>query len=187
MANNNKKAHPQYEETPISDGAEAKEEISEQPEAEAGDKAADPPGPDDLRKKYEELLDRNLRLMAEYDNFRKRSQKEKEDIYQNATAAALTKFLPVQDDFERASAFDCQSAEFQKGFSLMEKNFAEVLKSLGVEPVGCVGEAFDPLLHHAVMHIEDDCLGENVVSQVLQKGYKMGDRVLRYAMVQTAN
>jgi len=140
-----------------------------------------------LQEKYDELNDRYLRLMAEYENFRKRSQKEKDDAYSNAAATVLAKFLCVQDNFERAACHDCASEEFAKGFELIEKGFLEVLASFGVEPVGEVGEAFDPDRHHAVSHIEDDCLGKNAVSEVLQKGYKVGDKVLRYAMVQTAN
>ena len=144
-----------------------------------------PPG--ELSEKYDELNDRYLRLMAEDDNFRKRSQKEKDLVFENAVSAVLTKFLAVQDNFERASGYEPTSEEFAKGVEMIEKGFADVLSSFGVEAIGEVGEPFDPERHHAVMHIEDDSLGENVVSQVLQKGYKMGDRILRYAMVQTAN
>jgi len=140
-----------------------------------------------LQEKYNELHDKHLRLMAEYDNFRKRSQREKDEIYSNATFAVLAKLLPVQDDFERARQYDCNSEEFAKGFEMIEKNFAVALSSFGVEAFGEVGEAFDPQKHHAVMHIEDESLGENVVAQVLQRGYKMGDKILRCAMVQTAN
>ena len=140
-----------------------------------------------LQEKYDDLQDKHLRLMAEYDNFRKRSAREKDEIYSNATAAVLGKFLPVQDDFERARQYACNSEEFAKGFEMIEKNFSGVLCSLGVEAFGEVGDAFDPQKHHAVMHIEDEALGENVVAQVLQKGYKIGDKILRCAMVQTAN
>ncbi len=140
-----------------------------------------------LQEKYDQLQDQHLRLMAEYDNYRKRTQKEKDDIYQAATAATLQKILPMQDNFDRASAFECHTEEFAKGYALIEKAFSELLTSFGVEAFGEVGEPFNPELHHAVMHIEDETLGENVIAQVLQKGYRMGDRILRYAMVQTAN
>ncbi|MDR2932244.1 MAG: nucleotide exchange factor GrpE [Oscillospiraceae bacterium] len=140
-----------------------------------------------LQEKFDELNDRYLRLMAEYDNFRKRTQKEKDDIYPSATAAAILKFLPVMDSFERAAQFEYATEEFAKGFDMMMQNFKDIIASFGVEEVGEVGEPFNPAFHNAAMHIEDENLGENVVSQVFQKGYKIGDRVIRFAMVQTAN
>ena len=140
-----------------------------------------------LLEKHNELNDRYLRLMAEYDNYRKRSQKEKDDIYPNATAAAVAKFLPVIDSFGRASEYEYNTEEFAKGFDMIMQNFNDVLKALSVEEIGEVGEQFDPAFHNAAMHIEDENLGTNVVSQVFQKGYKMGDKVIRFAMVQTAN
>ena len=139
------------------------------------------------QERFDELQDKHLRLLAEYDNFRKRSQREKDDIYATATAGVLLKLLSVQDNFERAAQYDCGSVEFAKGFELIEKNFADTLASFGVEAFGEVGESFDPERHHAVMHIEDENLGENTVAVVLQKGYKIGEKVLRCAMVQTAN
>lgn len=141
----------------------------------------------EMEKKCGELNDRYLRLMAEYDNFRKRSQKEREDLYPAATAAAVEKFLPVLDNLERAAAFPRPDDDFGKGFDMIYQSFKDVLTALKVEELGQVGELFDPSFHNAVMHIEDEALGENVVSQVLQKGYKIGDRIIRYAMVQTAN
>jgi molecular chaperone GrpE len=140
-----------------------------------------------LQEKYDQLNDRYLRLLAEFDNFRKRSQKEKDDIYPAATTAALTKFLPILDSLDRASQFAHGTEEFAKGFQMICQNFMDVLAGLGVEEIGAVGETFDPNFHNAAMHIEDENLGQNVVSQVFQKGYKIGDRVIRYAMVQTAN
>jgi len=140
-----------------------------------------------LQAKCDELNDQYLRLLAEYDNFRKRTAREKDEIFGSAVASVLVKLLPVQDNFERAKQYDCGSEEFAKGFEMIEKNFCDTLCALGVEPFGEVGEPFDPEKHHAVMHIEDETLGENVVAQVMQKGYKMGEKVLRHAMVQTAN
>lgn len=140
-----------------------------------------------LTKKYNDLNDRYLRIVAEYDNFRKRSQKERDEIYPNATAAAVGKFLPVLDNFERAAAFPHGDDEFGKGFDMIYQSFKEILAAVGAEEIGEAGEAFDPEKHHAVMHIEDENLGENVVSAVLQKGYRLGGKVIRYAMVQTAN
>lgn len=138
-------------------------------------------------EKYNDLNDKHLRIMAEYDNYRKRSQKEREEIYPNATAAAVGKFLPVVDSFERAAAFPHADDDFGKGFDMIYQNLKDVLTSLGVEEIGAVGDTFDPAIHNAVMHIEDETLGENVVSAVMQKGYRFGDKVIRYAMVQTAN
>ncbi len=138
-------------------------------------------------EKIAELNDSFLRLRAEYDNFRKRSQKEREDIYPQATANALAKFLPVFDNIERAAAFPHGDDDFGKGFDLIHQSLTETLNNMGVTQVGEVGETFDPAHHHAVMHVDDESLGENVVAAVLQKGYKLGDRVIRVAMVQTAN
>ena len=140
-----------------------------------------------IQEKYDALQDKYLRLMAEYDNFRKRSAREKDEIYATAAAGVLLKLLSVQDNFERARQYGCGTAEFAKGVELIEKEFTDILTSFGVEPFGEVGDSFDPQMHHAVMHIEDENLGENVVAVVLQKGYKMGEKILRCAMVQTAN
>jgi molecular chaperone GrpE len=161
----------QEQETPV----EAEEEIIEKSEIEL------------MAEKMAELNENYLRLRAEYDNFRKRSQKEREEIYPAATVSALAKFLPVFDNIERAAAFPHGDDEFGKGFDLIHQSLGETLKSMGVEIIAGEGEPFDPGLHHAVMHIEDESLGENVVAAVLQKGYKLGERVVRYAMVQTAN
>jgi len=155
-------------------------EVEESPEIEA-----DPL--ETLQKNTAQLNDRYLRLMAEYENYRKRSTKEKSEIYPQATASAVEKFLPVLDNLERASGFERTTEEFAQGFDMICQSFGQVLGSLGVEEIGQVGEPFDPLLHNAVMHIEDDSLGNNVVAQVLQKGYKIGERVIRHAMVQVAN
>lgn len=163
------------------------------PEAEQAEQSETPePAPEKseaelLCEQLAEQNDKYLRLLAEYDNFRKRSIKERDELYPAATASAVAKFLPVLDNFERAAAFPHGDDEFGKGFDMILKSFREVLDGLGVEAVGTVGEPFDPAFHNAVMHIEDEGLGENVVSQVLQKGYKIGGRIIRYAMVQTAN
>ena len=157
------------------------EASSEVTEAEHLDPAAE------SEKKYNELNDRYLRLMAEYENYRKRSSREKIEIYPQATASAVEKFLPIVDNLERARAFECSTEEFAKGFELICQSFVDVLKGIGVEEIGEIGVPFDPNLHNAVMHIEDENLGDNVVSMIMQKGYRIGDRVIRYAMVQTAN
>lgn len=139
------------------------------------------------RRKYDVLNDQYLRTLAEYDNFRKRSQREKEAVYPAAVAKTVEKFLPVVDSFERALSFECADAEFKKGITMIYDSLLATLKDLKVEELGAVGEPFDANLHNAVMHIEDASLGENVISAVLQKGYRIGERVIRYAMVTVAN
>lgn len=129
-----------------------------------------------------------LRIRAEYDNFRKRSQAEKTLLYNNAISDAVNAILPIADNIERAAAQKNASPEdIQKGLDMISAQFASSMEALGVQAIGEVGEAFDPNLHNAVSHIEDESLGENVIVQVLQKGYVMGDRVVRHAMVQVAN
>ena len=140
-----------------------------------------------LQKQLDELNDRLLRTMAEYDNYRKRSIKEKDAIYPQAKADTVEKFLPIIDNFERAMQAECADEAFKKGMEMIFQSFMKTMTDLSVEEIGKVGEQFNPDLHNAVMHIEDETLGENVVAQVLQKGYRIGERVVRYAMVQVAN
>ena len=130
-------------------------------------------------EQLKEQSDRLLRTLAEYDNYRKRSIKEKADT--------VEKFLPIIDNFERAMQTECSDEAFKKGVDLIFQAFCKTMKELSVEEIGKEGEPFNPDLHNAVMHIEDDSLGDNVVAQVLQKGYRIGDRVVRYAMVKVAN
>ncbi len=143
--------------------------------------------PSPLEEENAQLRDKLLRTLAEYDNFRKRSQKEKESIYPDAVAQTVKGFLPVLDNFERAMAFECADAEFRKGMDLIQKAFGDTLSKLGVEEIPALGEPFDPNLHSAVMHVEDESFSENTICEVFQKGYKMGDRVIRFAMVKVAN
>ncbi len=150
----------------------------------------EPKEPDELTRLKEEnaaLTDRLLRTMAEYDNFRKRSQKEKDAIYPGAVADTVAKLLPVCDNIERALACETQDLEFRKGVEMIYSSFQEIMGKLEVVSFGEAGEEFDPALHNAVMHLEDDTVADNTITQVFQKGYKIGDRVLRFAMVQVAN
>ena len=142
-----------------------------------------------LEEKNAELDDRYKRLAAEYDNFRKRSQKEKESSYSDAYADALKEILPVIDNLERAIAFANENPEdkLSQGVILTLKQFEEAITKMGIEPVGKAGDKFDPNLHNAVMHDEDPEKGENEITDVFMKGYKKGDRVIRYAMVKTVN
>ena len=138
-------------------------------------------------EKYNSERDAHLRVAAEYDNFRKRTIKEKEASYGNGKADAVAKILPVYDNLERALNQETADAAYKKGVELTMNELVKILTSLGVEIFGNVGEEFDPNLHNAVMHIENEELGENTISQVFQKGFKIGDKVVRFAMVQVAN
>lgn len=140
-----------------------------------------------LQEKFDEVSDRLLRTMAEYDNFRKRTQKEKEAIYPDAIAFAVTAFLPVLDNFERALQTECSDEGYKKGVEMTYNQLLDAFKKLNVEVINPENEAFNPNFHNAVMHTEDESLGEGVVTAVLQKGYKIGDKVLRFAMVSVAN
>ena len=140
----------------------------------------------EARRVAEETNEKYMRMLAEYDNFRKRSAKEKEGVYGDACADVLTSILPVLDNLERAEA--CKDAEgLAKGLELTLKSFRETLEKLGVHEIESVGQTFDPNLHNAVMHEENDACGENEITEVLMKGYKKGDKVIRYAMVKVAN
>ena len=138
-------------------------------------------------EKYNAERDSHLRLAAEYDNFRKRTVKEKEASYGNGKADAVAKMLPVYDNLERALNQPTEDAAYKKGVELTMNELIKIFTSLGVEIFGEVGDAFDPNLHNAVMHIDSEELEENTISQVFQKGFKIGEKVVRFAMVQVAN
>ena len=138
-------------------------------------------------EKYKAEHDTYLRLAAEFDNFRKRTAKEKDQSYGNGKADAISKLLPIYDNLERALNQPTEDAAYKKGVELTMNELIKILNGLGVEIFGAPGDAFDPALHNAVMHIEDESLGENVVAQVFQKGFKLGDKIVRFAMVQAAN
>ena len=138
-------------------------------------------------EKYNAERDAHLRLAADYDNYRKRTLKEKEQSYTNGKSDAVAKMLPVYDNLERALNQETTDAAYKKGVEMTMAELIKIFTALGVEIYGQVGEAFDPNLHNAVMHTEDENLGENVISMVFQKGFKIGDKVVRFAMVQVAN
>ena len=140
-----------------------------------------------FEEKYNAEHDAHLRLAAEYDNFRKRTIKEKEASYGNGKADAVAKMLPVYDNLERALNQETADAAFKKGVEMTMAELVKIFTALGVEIFGNVGDQFDPNLHNAVMHIENEDLGENSISAVFQKGFKIGDKVVRFAMVQVAN
>ena len=136
-----------------------------------------------------EANDKYMRLYAEYENFRKRSQKEKESLYADAYVDALTQILPILDNLERAAQYGGEDKEhpLAKGLELTLKSFAETLEKMGVSEIPALGEHFDPNVHNAVMHVEDESFGDNVVAEVFMKGYIKGDKVLRHSMVKVAN
>ena len=138
-------------------------------------------------EKFNTLTDTHLRLAAEFDNFRKRTVKEKEAAYGHGKADAVEKLLPVYDNLERALNQHTEDEAYKKGVEMTMNELVKIFTNLGVEIFGNVGEEFDPNLHNAIMHTEDESLGENTISMVFQKGFKIGDKVVRFAMVQVAN
>ena len=142
-----------------------------------------------LAKQLAEEHDQYLRLAAEYDNYRKRTAKEKEGIYANAKIDTIKGMLPVYDNLERGLAqFGAEDDDpHKKGLEMIFNQYKEALTKLGVTPIDCVGKEFDPERHNAVMHIEDESCGENTVVEVLQQGFTLGDKVLRFAIVKVAN
>ncbi|MCM1365362.1 MAG: nucleotide exchange factor GrpE [Faecalibacterium sp.] len=142
----------------------------------------------ELEKELAAAKEAHVRTLAEYDNYRKRSTREKEAAYGDSKAACLTELLPVLDNFDRALATtDSDLDSFKKGMEMIYTNFCDIITKLGVEPFGEKGEKFDPNIHNGVMHVDDEELGENVIADVFSKGYKLGDRILRPAMVKVAN
>ncbi len=164
-------------ETPIEETPEVTEEVTEEVVPEVNP----------WEEKYNAERDAHLRVAAEFDNFRKRTIKEKEASYGNGKADAVAKMLPVYDNLERALNQPTEDAAYKKGVELTMNELVKIFTGLGVEIFGNVGDTFDPNLHNAVMHIENEELGENVIAQVFQKGFKIGDKVVRFAMVQVAN
>ena len=138
-------------------------------------------------EKYNAEHDTYLRLAAEFDNFRKRTIKEKEASYGNGKSDAVAKLLPIYDILERAVNQPTEDAAYKKGVELTMTELVKIFTGLGVEIFGQPGDSFDPALHNAVMHVEDESLGENTITQVFQKGFKLGDKIVRFAMVQVAN
>ena len=138
-------------------------------------------------EKYNAERDAHLRCAAEYDNFRKRTIKEKEASYGNGKADAVAKMLPIYDNLERALNQETSDAAYKKGVEMTMNELLKIFGTLGVEVFGNVGDEFDPNLHNAVMHIENEDFGENSLAAVFQKGFKIGDKVVRFAMVQVAN
>ncbi len=131
--------------------------------------------------------DQLMRTAAEFDNFKKRTEREKASVAEFAKASLIKKLLPILDNIDRASASDKDSADYIKGIEMIVKQFETIATDLGIEEIAKAGDQFDPNFHEAVMHIEDESYEENVITDVLQKGYKIGDTVIRAAMVKVAN
>lgn len=141
----------------------------------------------DLKAEMDALNDKYLRICAEYDNFRKRSQKEKDSLYGDVKAETLKKFLPVYDNLVRALAQSTEDEAYRRGVEMIMNQFNVTMEKLGVTEIECLGKKFDPAFHNAVMHVEDEEKGENEIVEVFQKGFMMGDKVIRFAMVKVAN
>ena len=152
---------------------------------ESGSTDADPIA--EIKEELSAERDKYLRLAAEYDNYRKRSVKEREMIYIDARADVITRLLPVYDNLDRALKVDCADEAFYKGVEMTMTQLTEILECLGVLPIPAVGQVFDPKCHNAVMTISDPELGEKVISEEYQKGFKLGDRVIRFSTVVVAN
>ncbi len=173
MAKKEKKETP-VEETPV-----------EETEQTVAPEAAEPET--NWEEKYHQEHDQFLRLAAEFDNFRKRTTKEKEQSYTNGKSDAVEKLLPVYDNLERALNQETEDAAYKKGVEMTMTQLVSILNGLGVEIFGNPGDTFDPNIHNAVMHTEDDSVEENTITQVFQKGFKLGEKIVRFAMVQVAN
>ena len=135
----------------------------------------------------EESKARYMRMAAEYDNYKKRTAREMDSRYEDAKLDLLKEILPILDNFERGMMTECSDGAYKEGVALIFKQFTDLLTQQGVTEIEAVGQPFDPNLHNAVMHIEDENLGENIVTEVFMKGYKQGDKVLRHSMVKVAN
>ena len=166
----------------------ATEETIQQPEAETP--AAEPAETEVVESSTPEVseLDQvRAKLDAEHDNYRRRTAKERESTYTDAKSDTVGSFLPVYDNLERAMNQQTEDAAYKKGVEMTMQGLVEILGKLGVTIFGEAGEAFDPTRHNAVMHCEDDSLGENVICEVFQRGFAIGDKIVRFAMVKVAN
>ena len=193
----------------MSDENKNEEVIEEKPEAQTEEKAGTPKEEkkekakkEKAEKKKEEKTepqedkkpeapqaqsDAYLRLLAEYDNYRKRSQREKDSLYADIKADTLLKFLPVYDNLVRALKQPTEDEAYRKGIEMIMTQFCTTMEKLGVEKIESLGRTFDPALHNAVMHVDDETKGENEIVEVFQEGFRLGDKVIRFAMVKVAN
>lgn len=192
-----KKENPAEEEIKEETAAETPAEETETKAEEKADSKKDKKAKKESKKETEikeaaeklikEEKEKYLRLCAEYDNFRKRSQKERESLYADIKADTLLKFLPVYDNLERALAQSTADEAYRKGVEMIMTQFNTTLEKLGITEIEALGKTFDPNMHNAVMHVEDENFGENEVVEVFQKGFKLNDKIIRFAMVKVAN
>ncbi len=185
MAAKKKNEHGEAEPAPEKEQAQPQPETEAEAEAQAAPEAEAQAAP--APEKPQEDSERYLRLMAEFDNYKKRSAKERENIYTDVRVDTVTKFLPVFDNLERAMKTETADEAFKKGVEMTFNQLMDVFKKLGVEEIESVGKPFDPKLHNAVMHVEDEAFGENEIVEEFQKGFKIGDKVIRHSMVKVAN
>ena len=169
--------------------AKKEKKVEETPIEEVAQETTTPEVPEvnPFEEKYNAEHDAHLRLAAEYDNFRKRTLKEKDSAYTNGKADAIEKLLPVYDNLARALKQETADTAFKKGVEMTMTELLKIFGNMGVEIFGAEGETFDPNLHNAVLHIDDESYGESVICQVFQQGAKLGDKIIRFAMVQVAN
>ena len=197
MSQETKNKNEQPKDEAVSEQVSEKELPAEEPKqnaepqqeakAEEAKKEEKPSELDTVKDQLAKEHDGYLRLAAEYDNFRKRSQKEKDELYTVIKAETVGKFLPVYDNLERALAQETADEAYKKGVEMTMNQLVKVMEGLGVTSFGEIGEAFDPARHNAVMHVEEEGLGENVIAEVFQKGFLVGEKVIRFAMVKVAN
>ena len=184
---------PETEQPAGAEGAQPEPEVAEPEKKPGKDKKADKAAKkadkaaEECAAKAAAEHDRYLRLAAEYDNYRKRSARERESIYSDVRADTVTKFLPVYDNLARALEQSTADEAYRKGVEMIMAQFKDILERLGVTEIESVGKTFDPALHNAVMHDTDETKGEGEIVQELQKGFKLGDKVIRFAMVKVVN
>ena len=190
MSKDKNKAAQEAQNTP----GPKEEPITEPAETSGPEPGAEAAAPDPLLAELERLKDQlsakedqYLRLAAEYDNYRKRTAREKESIWSDAKADTAAAFLPVYDNLERALKQESADEAFKKGVEMTMQQLKQVLTKLGLEEIPALGQPFDPKLHNAVMHVDDESVGENTIVDVFQAGFKQGDKVVRFAMVKVAN
>ena len=174
-------------ETEEADAAETEVLTDEEAAKLSGEAEADTTEADAAEKALQEANDKYMRLFAEFDNFRKRTAKEKSETYQDAVAKTVLELLPAVDSFERAMESPCTDEAYRSGMEKIYQQMTSILSKLGVEEIPALNEPFDPKVHNAIRQIEDENFGESTVCQVYQKGYRLGDRIIRCAMVSVAN
>ena len=176
------------EENPVNKTAAPETEaVKEEKKSKKDKKEKDKKEEEALKEELRGANDRYLRLLAEYDNFRKRSQKEKENLYGDIRAEAVTGFLPVYDNLLRALAQPTEDEAYRRGVEMILNQFCATLEKLGVKKIESLGQSFDPAFHNAVMHVDDEEKGENEIVEVFQEGFLLGEKVIRFAMVKVAN